>query len=235
MIVVDRFINGPHPCAYLEARTATLEYELVAALRPEEYEARMNAGWRKFGALLFHPVCQACDLCRPIRIDVPAFAPNRSQRKTHKRNAHLTVTVGEPQADQQRLALYHRYHAAQTAHKGWPEQALTPMDYEMTFVENPLPSLEIAVRSEGDLVAVALADLTPTVVSGVYHYYAPELRDSGVGTFTLLKVIELARKLEKRWAYFGYYVAGSRSMMYKAAFRPSEILQSDGRWLPVED
>jgi arginine-tRNA-protein transferase len=232
MIVVDRFVNGPHACAYLEGRLATLAYELVAALSPEEYEARMNAGWRKFGALLFHPVCTRCSLCRPIRIDAQAFAPNRSQRRVLKRNAGLRVEVGDPQGGEDRLTLYHRYHAAQTAFKGWPEQSLTPLDYDLTFVENPLPSLEVAVFDGPELVAVALTDVTPNVVSGVYHYYAPERRDDGLGTFALLHTLALTQRLGKRWAYFGYHVAGSRSMSYKAAFRPCEILQPDGRWLP---
>lgn len=235
MLVVDKFINGPHPCAYLDERTSTLEYELVAALSPEEYEARMNAGWRKFGAMLFHPVCRACDLCRPIRIDVAAFTPNRTQRKTLKRSAHLRVVVGEARADEDHLVLYHRYHAAQTAFKGWPEASLTPMDYELTFVENPVPGLEVAVYDRDELIAVALTDITPNVLSGVYHYYAPERRDEGIGTFTLLQTLALAKQLGKRWAYFGYYVAGSRSMMYKAAFRPCEILGPDGKWAPLGD
>src|SRR3712207_3801905 len=68
MIVLESFTTGPEECMYLPDRQARLEYEFVARLSPEEYERRMNEGWRKFGHLLFHPVCGACRECRPIRV-----------------------------------------------------------------------------------------------------------------------------------------------------------------------
>ncbi len=58
---------------YLPEQQATLDYEIVARLSPEEYETRMNQGWRKFGAIVFHPVCADCRECRPIRIPVARF------------------------------------------------------------------------------------------------------------------------------------------------------------------
>jgi arginine-tRNA-protein transferase len=46
----------------------------------------------------------------------------------------------------------------------------------------------------------------------------------------MLQTIELARRLDKPYAYFGYYVAGCASMSYKARFRPCEILGTDDIW-----
>ncbi len=84
---------------------------------------------------------------------------------------------------------------------------------------------------EGEaLRAIVLTDVTPNVVSGVYHYYDPELSDRGVGTFCMLHTIELARELGKPYAYFGFYVRGCGSVAYKARFRPCEIMDVDGTW-----
>ena len=66
------------------------------------------------------------------------------------------------------------------------------------------------------------------------HYYDPELYPAGVGTFCMLQTLELARRLEKRWAYFGFYVAGCGSLAYKARFKPCEIMGADGAWKSVE-
>ena len=37
-----------------------------------------------------------------------------------------------------------------------------------------------------------------------------------------------------RNAYLGYYVAGCRSLEYKARFRPNEILDDEGQWVPFD-
>lgn len=230
MIVLHRSTGDVHPCAYLPDRDAALEYELVADLTPDEYERRMDAGWRKFGAMLFHPVCRACDECRPLRIPTDRFTPDRSQRRALARNADLSVRYAPPTVDAARLDLYRRYHAAQTDLKNWPASHLDADDYAAHYVHNPLPALEISAWEGDTLRAVSLTDVTPNVVSGVYHYHDPACRDRSLGTFIMLHTIELARRLGRRWSYFGFYVAGCPSMSYKTKFRPCQILTPDGLW-----
>lgn len=230
MRVLQQIVTDPHPCVYLPDETAQLEYSYTACITPEEYEALMNRGYRKFGPLLFRPVCAACQGCRPIRIPVAEFQPDRSQRRAWKRNGDLTVRLRPPCADDARLDLYHRYHAAQEERRGWPSQEKDGEDYAFSFVKNPLPSVEISMWEGEALRAVVITDITPNVVSGVYHYYDPEYYDRGVGTFCMLHTIELARRLRKRWAYFGFYVAGCGSLAYKARFRPCEIMDEHGVW-----
>jgi arginine-tRNA-protein transferase len=230
MIVAYRYTEEPDVCHYLPDRQASLEYELVLQISPEEYEARMNAGWRKFGAFLFHPVCDACAECRPIRILVDRFEPDRSQRRALKSNADLTLRFAQPTVDATRMALWHRYHAGQAALKGWPSRNTTPKDYALNFVRNPVPAVEITIYDGETLLAVVLTEVTPNVVSGIYHYHDPDCRERGLGTFAMLQTLELARQLGKPYAYFGYYVAGCGSMNYKARFRPCQILGADGIW-----
>jgi leucyl-tRNA---protein transferase len=230
MVILEQFATEPHPCLYLPSEEAELAYYYVARLEPAEYETLMNQGYRKFGPMLFRPVCAACDACRPIRIPSERFHPDRSQRRALKSNADLEVEIGTPAVDEERLDLWHRYHAAQESRKGWPEQERSADEYAFSFVYNPIPAVEISVRQEGVLRAVVLTDVTPNVVSGVYHYHDPDAADRSLGTFCMLQTIELARRLQKRWAYFGFYVAGCSSMEYKARFRPCEILETDGVW-----
>ena len=97
-------------------------------------------------------------------------------------------------------------------------------------MRNPVPAVEITLWEREALRAVVLTDVTPNVVSGVYHYHEPELADRSLGTFCMLHTLELARKLGKPWAYFGFYVAGCGSLAYKARFRPCEIMDVDGVW-----
>jgi arginyl-tRNA--protein-N-Asp/Glu arginylyltransferase len=47
--------------------------------------------------------------------------------------------------------------------------------------------------------------------------------------------IEDCRARQIAYYYLGYYVPGSRTMAYKARFRPAEILDSDGEWRPMKE
>jgi leucyl-tRNA---protein transferase len=230
MRVLQQFTSDAHTCAYLPDRLSTLEYAYAPVLTAQEYEDLMNRGFRKFGALFFQPVCHGCRECRPIRIPTARFRPDRSQRRAWKRNQDLTVRRAAPSVDEARLDLYQRYHSAQSSRKGWPEQERDAREYAFGFVENPVPAIEITMWEGNTLRAVVLTDITPGVVSGVYHYHDPDLADRGLGTFCMLHTLELARELEKTWAYFGYYVAGCGSLEYKARFRPCEIMGADGVW-----
>jgi leucyl-tRNA---protein transferase len=229
-----RTIHGEiESCVYLPARLSQSEYRIVAELSDVEYEALMNAGWRKFGAALHRPVCEGCNECRSLRIDVEAFTPNRSQRRTLEKNADLTIAVGVPFLNEERLDLYNRYHQAQEVRRGWPELSKTAQDYYYSFVHNPIPALELVVRDKHQaLKAVVLLDLTPKAISGVYHYHDPDESARGLGTFGMLQALSLARQLEKPWAYFGYWVKDCPSLSYKTNFQPCELLSDDGVWRP---
>ncbi|WP_309715108.1 arginyltransferase [Armatimonas sp.] len=232
MRVLQTVLTGPDECHYLPERQATMENLVVAQLSPEEYEQKMNEGWRKFGPVLFRPICDGCRECRPIRILAAEFSPSRSQRRALAKNADLEVRHARPTVDVARLALYNRYHTAQEVAKGWPEVEKSAEDYAFSFVHNPLPAVEISVWEEGVLRAVVLTDITPNTVSGVYHYYEPECEGRSIGTFAMLQTIALARLLEKPWAYFGYWVAACPSLSYKSKFNPCEIINPQGQWEP---
>ena len=105
-------------CSYLPSERATLEYELVAAMSPAEYLRRMLEGWRRFGHMLFHPACAECQQCRPLRIDVERFRPDRSQRRSAAANADVELRIERPAVTREKLDLYDRYHAFQEGEKG---------------------------------------------------------------------------------------------------------------------
>ncbi len=234
MVILQQFTTEPHPCAYLPDETAELEYTVVARMSAAEYEAHVDAGYRKFGAFLFRPICATCRACQSLRIPVEGFQPDRSQRRAWKRNSDLEIRYAPPVVDAQRLDLYQRYHDARSAEKGWPEHDRDPKEYAASFVHNPIPGMEITLWEDDSLRAVVLTELTPNGVSGVYHYHDPDGAERSLGTACMLHTIELARKLSKKWAYFGYYVAECGSLAYKARFRPCEVLGEDGAWRPYD-
>lgn len=232
MLVLKTVVTGPEPCVYLPEQQMTLENVVVSQLSPEEYEGLMNAGWRKFGTVLFRPICDHCQACRSLRIPVAAFTPNRSQRRAQAGNSDLTVVFDRPCVDEQRLALYRRYHHTKELRQGWPEVEKTADDYIDSFLRSPVPVVEITVWEGAALLAVVLTEVTANIVSGIYHFWEPEAQGRSIGTFAMLQTIELAQLLKRPWAYFGYYVEGCPSLSYKANFRPHELLDAaEGVWV----
>jgi leucyl-tRNA---protein transferase len=235
MDVLQKIVTPPHTCAYLGDRNATLEYACVSALSGQEYEDKMNAGYRKFGMMLFRPVCENCSECRPVRVETARFVPSRSQRRAWQKNQDLAVRLERPTADAERLNLYKRYHDWRTELRHWPEQEVSLQDYASSFVFNPIPSVEITLWLENRLCAVLLTDITPNTVSNIYHYHDPELSSRSLGTCLMLHTFELARRLNRRWVYFGFYVRNCASLEFKAKYRPCEILNASGEWQPFVD
>ncbi|MDO8631842.1 MAG: arginyl-tRNA--protein transferase, partial [Phycisphaerales bacterium] len=82
---------------------------------------------------------------------------------------------------------------------------------------------------------VSLADRVPGGLSSVYMYFDPDDAARSLGTFSILREIEFCRREGLRYYYLGYFVAGSRTMAYKARFRPHEMLLGDDRWLTFRD
>jgi arginine-tRNA-protein transferase len=229
-----RFTAPPSPCGYLHDRNWSLEYEHVASASPAEYMRRMREGWRRFGHTLFRPQCPSCTACHSLRVLVDRFRPDRSQRRARKANdSAVELRIGEPRVTRSRLALYDRYHAFQSDLKGWPQHpAKDPDSYRESFVDNPFPIEEWCYYLGDVLVGVGYVDVLPEGLSAIYFYYDPQQRQRSLGTWNVLRVIEEAGRRRLPHVYLGYFVAGCRSLEYKARFAPNEALGPDGAWRP---
>lgn len=111
---------------------------------------------------------------------------------------------------------------------------MTAAEYAVRFLDNELESVEISIWQDDALYAVGLTEITPDAVSAIYHYHDPNRAERSLGTFAILQILDLARRLGKRHVYLGYYVAGCGSLSYKARYRPCEIGTPGGGWERVE-
>jgi len=232
MISLFKYMAPPHACSYLPDQVACMEYEYFTSIAAGEYEGRMKAGWRRFGSMLFRPSCRSCRQCQPLRIPVDRFQANRSQRRTWVRNhGEVERTIDAPGVSRTKLKLYDRYHVFQADFKDWPRHP--PKDsagYRESFIDNPFPTEEWCWWIGDRLVGVGYVDCLPNSLSAIYFYYDPEERDRSLGTYNVLAILEEAARRKIPHVYMGYYVAGCRSLAYKANFRPCEILTPEGQW-----
>ena len=227
-----RYTAPASPCGYLPDQRWSLEYEMVADLTAEEYTERLEQGWRRFGAMMFHPRCPACQACQSLRVEVAKFRPSRSQRRALKLNrASIELRVGPPAVSLKKLRLYDRFHVFQTDLKGWPEHpAKDAGSYRESFVHNPAFTEEWCYYLEDRLVGVGYVDRLGDCMSAIYFYYDPDLRNRSLGTYNVLCILEECALRKMTYLYLGYYVPGCRSLEYKANFKPNQIRQTDGQW-----
>ncbi len=219
-----RFPTPEHPCAYLAGRGAMLDVRLLTDVSPEETEGLVERGWRRFGPEYFRPICHGCDECVSLRVPVMDFRPSKSQRRVARRCDKVKVLVGGPKADSARVSLYHKWHKARETACGWQENPLDEEAYRRQFCFPHSCGREMTYWVDERLAGVGLVDEMPGSISSTYFFFDPEWSALSLGVYSALCEIAWARSLGKRYVYFGYRVAGCKSLMYKTGFRPHELL-----------
>jgi arginyl-tRNA--protein-N-Asp/Glu arginylyltransferase len=228
--VIDHFTEPPGPCNYLPEQLSSLEQKVMTDVTAEEFEAMLSRGWRRFGPVYFRPACRACAECVTLRIPTATFRPNRSQRRAHAACARFRVEVGPPQVDEERLALYHAWHAWREQAREWAPSEMSAREYFLQFAFPHPCAREVAWyddEAEGGprLVAVGICDEAPQAWSAAYFFFHPDYAHCSLGTANVVKQVELARERGIPHVYLGYRVMGCASLRYKASFRPHELLE----------
>lgn len=216
--------DGLTRCPYINGQIARLPMRLPErVLEPAEFEQRLAAGDRRQGMLLYRPRCPLCSACEPIRLRVTDFQPTAAQRRALRQgDRRLEVTLGRPAASPEKVALYNAHKQGRRLWVG--DDPIDLEGYEEFLVETCVDSIELEYRHEGRLVGVAIADRSSASLSAVYCYYDPAAANLGVGTYSIMKQMELCRAWGLEFLYLGLYVAECEAMTYKARFNPHERL-----------
>ncbi len=223
------YTTAPLPCPYLAGRT---ERKVVTELSGTDAEAlhdRLSrAGFRRSHNIAYSPVCPGCQACIPIRIDVRAFEPDKSQRRVARANVGVFAAEMPPRATAEQFALFNRYQKAR--HADGDMAAMGFYDYRAMVEDTPISSTVVELRDDTDrLLGACLTDRLSDGLSAVYSFFEPGDEKRSIGTYIVLWLIQHARELGLPYVYLGYWVPESRKMAYKARFRPSEVLMG-GTW-----
>ncbi|QEG22679.1 arginyltransferase [Mariniblastus fucicola] len=226
-------IDETEPCPYLDGETARMPLCMpLVKISPHQTDLRLKHGYRRTGEFLYQTNCPNCSACESIRIDVEAFTFSRNARRVLSRgNGKFTQTIGELQADTERVSLFNKHRRARGLAKR--DTDIDSEEYIWGFVRSCLDSFEIAYHDNGKLVAVAICDAGKNSLSAVYTYYDPDYAKDSLGTYSVLKQIQLCAARRMEHLYLGYYVEGSPHMVYKSRFRPHERL-IEGEWVRFE-
>ena len=219
------------PCPYLPDRDARLPtFVPLGGIDAASLDGCLAAAFRRSGSCLYHTDCPTCSSCESIRVDVDKFVPSRTQRRAWRRGCNrIAVEIGEPLVDEERVAIFNMHRTA----RGLSTQDLDQAEYATFLVQTCCESVELRYRTEGRLIAVAIADVGAQSLSAVYCYFDPAFSHLSPGTFSILKQIEVCRQQRLQYLYLGYYIAESPHMSYKARYLPHERFV-DGAWRQFE-
>ncbi len=216
-----------YECAYLPNKSVRMYYKYIEEATQSYNTALIHRGWRRFGCYYFHPICNGCNECKSIRIDVNNFKFSKSQRKSIKRNKNTEIIIQEPSLTQAHIDLYNKYHSFKHKKDDWSHRNISPREYRENFVEGAHNfGKEILYLDSGKIIGVDLVDILDDGISSIYFYYDPDYARLSLGVYSLLYQIELAKILDLPWIYLGYWVEGCKAFAYKPNFQPQEILNN---------
>ncbi len=224
--------TAPGACPYLPEQ---LECKLVIELGDPEagslYTDLSRAGFRRSYGYAYRPACKNCSACVPVRVDVAAYRDSRSLRRVRRRNADLRDAIRPAVGTAEQYSLFRRYQSSRHASSKMAEMSFA--DYRGMVDETPVSSFVLEVRdASGRLAAACLADWLEDGLSAVYSFFDPGEDRRSLGTFTIMRLIDIARAAELDVVYLGYWISGSGTMDYKQRFPAVEQLV-DARWAPL--
>ncbi len=228
------FRSGPMPCPYLAGRVERkLFTRLLGPYASEVNSTLSRAGFRRSHDIVYRPVCPTCNACVPVRIPVTTFVPDRSLRRVLRANSGLTTEEFPATATSEQ---FHLFSAYQRERHGDSDMArMTMADFASMINDGRADTTLIEARDEtGRLVGGILTDRLADGLSAVYSFFDVTLHRRSLGSYLILKLIELCRQHGLGYVYLGYWIEGSRKMAYKARFRPLEALGRDG-WSLLSD
>ncbi len=229
------YVTAPQPCPYLEGR---MERELFTALQGDNAEKLNDSlsqqGFRRSQNVLYRPSCAECSACLSARIDVSAFAPTKSQKRTTKRNADLERRATSPWATEDQYALFRDYLDSRHADGGMADMDV--FEFAAMIEETPIRSrvVEYTCDTDSTLMGVSLTDVLSDGLSMVYSFYAPGHERRSLGTYMILDHIKIAQEAGLPYVYLGYWVPGSQKMGYKSKFSGLEVYLG-GHWQKMID
>ena len=225
-ILKEFYLNDK--CSYLDNKQQNLHYTIIDNCTTSHCQELIERGYRRFGQMFFRPICDGCNECQSIKIDVANFNFSKSMRRVIKKGANIESFIQEPTLSQEHLNLFKKYHLFMKDKKDWKYNETSPNHYYDSFVNGHNKFGYEVLYFDGDkLIGVDLIDILEDGISSIYFYYDPDYMSYSLGKLSLYNQIMIAKNNNLKWIYLGYYVEDCPSLSYKSHYKPYVTL--DGR------
>ena len=226
--MIDEFrlgISKEFPCNYIPGNQERLLI-VVDKLHGQanRYDYLMHQGFRRSGEQVYRPFCTSCQACQSIKVMVQEFTPSKSQKRSLKKNQHLRLEQSRTPKEAY-YPLFERY--INTLHSDGAMYPASPEQYQSFLFTHVCQQYFIELYDGDKLISVAVTDELPSALSAVYTFYDPNYRKSGLGIYSILQQIHVARALGKEFLYLGYQIDDCQKMNYKTKFYPYQRLYNN--------
>ncbi|MDX4058153.1 arginyltransferase [Aliarcobacter skirrowii] len=225
------FFEENRECSYFDNESSDIRYQFLNSCSSENYQNKLERGWRRFGKVHFVPECRSCTKCVSIRIDVANFKFSKSQKRVLAKNRDTKISIQNPSVTIEHLELYNKYHKFMNHKKNWPYNPIDLDDYIKSYVEGEKEyAREFLYFKDNKLIGVALVDILPKSISSIYCFYDHNYSDLSIGKFSILFQIQIAKELKIPYIYLGYWIKDHFSMGYKKEYMPFEVLKNRAKY-----
>jgi arginine-tRNA-protein transferase len=215
-IIQETQLSHFSECSYIEDLEWRFEYFFAYELNYDDLDRLLAKGWRKFGIYYFRPNCVKCFKCIPLRVPVKDFTPSRSQRRVLRKAEKIRIEF-KPLTYRDEIFEIYRDHSLNRFGR--------EVDLETfisTFYTETCPAMQSEYYLDDELIGVGFLDISSQAFSSVYFIFKTRYEEFSPGTYSILKEIEKAESLGKKYYYLGYYIRENKSMSYKNMFLPNE-------------
>jgi arginine-tRNA-protein transferase len=158
---------------------------------------------------------------------------------------HLfTVNLEPDNFTEEKYDLFHDYQ--QHVHHEGPSEisragfkrflCSSPLERRTETSGKKLGSYHHCYRLDGRLIAMAVLDLLPHAVSGVYFLYHQDFEKWSLGKLSALRETALALEGGYEYYYMGYYIHSCLKMRYKGTYKPQHVLDFESfEWSPLDE
>ncbi len=235
------FYHSPSmPCPYIKGLFEQQTFiKLSNDKATEEYNELSRAGFRRSHDTVYRPSCCKCNACKTVRIKVNDFKLNKNWQRILNKNKNISMKIingkitdgeyiGQLDNDEQ-FNLFSKY--VTTRHMEGGMAAMSRDDYN-NLLSSPVDTNIIEFRDmQNKLVSGCIIDNLDDGISAVYSFFDINLVKNSLGSYMILKLIELANKHNLPYVYLGFIIKNNPKMIYKSRFKPLELFKN-GLWQP---
>ncbi|MDO6428718.1 arginyltransferase [Thalassotalea sp. 1_MG-2023] len=223
-------VSQAFPCNYLPEQEERLLIAVDERLQTsDKYTWLMHQGFRRSGDQIYRPYCEHCNACQSLRVVTEQFTPTKSQKRLLKKNKHLEVVIKHKLQDYY-YPLYEKY--INEIHYDGAMYPPSKPQFESFLSSQLCQQLFIELWHDNTLVSVAVTDVLVDGLSAVYTFYHSKYRASGIGNFSILNQVQVAKTYKKPYLYLGYQIDDCQKMNYKNRYFPHQILRNN-RWQTI--
>jgi arginine-tRNA-protein transferase len=222
------FKTKPTPCPYLEGQKETKAITILEGdTAYVTHKFLLEKGFRRSQNFAYKPICENCNACISVRIEVDEFIANKTQKRVLKKGEHLIRRITPPVLTDEQFNLFSSYVLTRHGEHDMANMSYPDVRYMVEETSVNTRVIEYRTVDNNILVGWTISDFIDNGISMVYSVYDVNETARSPGIYAILDHINMAKKLQNKYIYLGYWVKNSVKMAYKGNFDALELFENN--------